>query len=401
MRLRNVILILIAIALIVALVYIIRRRMTANAPPTLPIDLKSFLPAAWTPITPPVQCDFDGDVAGDQEWLVLYRYDKSAANGYGLIGGVIFTQRVDRVPQDPGIQSAYRPAFLIPYKLLPDIYSGKGQGYLGEAGAQVRLWAPGTPDRNAPCRAQEINVFGTNGVYYTRLSVFRWDEASQSYAGQHFAGSARITPNPVAAGDQQLVTTVTTYDRFDDRSLLCQVRRYDRPGSVALPPASLAFTETESAATIDFCYGAPNDPAYPEAVVLAALRSNNPQSSATDTSPTGASFLVQNASLPQELSFLRNAPRDPVRVLVDRHRGLLYQPPSQTPVPYPMQGTAVPNPAPDLWWWSAEQARVETTIVLPNGNQGDYCWTLRNIANTRVLADTHWRIESAVPGFCP
>ena len=105
------------------------------------VDLADTLPDSWFVISGdwPDQCDFDRD--GENEQLVVYRYDPPATPGpsstAGLIGAVIFDSQVNRVPQEPSVESPSRPAFLIPYKLLPDIYADKGQGYLGEADIQV------------------------------------------------------------------------------------------------------------------------------------------------------------------------------------------------------------------------------------------------------------------------
>ncbi len=95
------------------------------------VDLASIIPADWAVQTGmgPAQCDFDGD--GEQEQLLVYTYDPTTVENHSLVGAVIFDSQVNRVPQEPSDESPYRPAILVPYKLLPDIYPEKGQGFPG------------------------------------------------------------------------------------------------------------------------------------------------------------------------------------------------------------------------------------------------------------------------------
>ena len=183
----------------------------------------------------------------------MYRYDPPATPGpsstAGLIGAVIFDSQVNRVPQEPSVESPYRPAFLVPYKLLPDIYTYKGQGYLGEATIQVTP-VPGTSGNASGCLGKEIVITGTNknnsnATPPNFLSIFQWGGEKVGYAGVHYTGNVQIQIAQAATG---AVTGFTTYDRLDDRSALCEVQPYTRD----LPPGMTWETINPEDTSLDF-----------------------------------------------------------------------------------------------------------------------------------------------------
>ena len=101
-------------------------------------------------------------------------------------------------------------------------------------------------------------------------------DASIGYPAAHFVGNARVV-FPAPPGP---ITEVTTYNRLNDRSAVCDVQYYSRsPASTKDRAAAseVQFTRQDAAQTIDFCFGPPNDPAYPEGVVAALLRGNSPK----------------------------------------------------------------------------------------------------------------------------
>ncbi len=225
MKIRNLFIGLVVLAIFAVIGYLLLTQFGRKAEPpmTLPVDLQKMIPRNWTVLENTYKaCDFDGD--GEEEWLVLYRYDTTTALQTGPIGGVIYDARAEAAPLPVGTDTPYRPALLIPYKLLPDLYSGKGQGYLGETKAEVHLYPPAQAGRT--CKVAEIAIRGfSDNAAFSRLSLFRWDGATGGYIGQHFVGNARVVPSDMAAP----ITAVTTYNRLNDRSLLCEVRHYARP----------------------------------------------------------------------------------------------------------------------------------------------------------------------------
>jgi hypothetical protein len=385
--------------------------------PEIPLDLKQIIPSSWIVLSAKsATCDYDHD--GAAEWLIIYRYDQttdpSTQAQFNPIGGVIYDAQVNLVPQAPGNESPYRPAFLIPYKLLPDIYGGKGQGYLGESDVQVYTYP--VPPQGSPCTADETNILGYSGNPFsagsplpTRLSIFRWLGDSVGYSDAHFVGNAQVKATPTFSGP---ITEVVTYNRLNDRSVLCAVQTFTRPAGEAgatLPPG-LEFTEQPALYTIDFCFGAPQDPAYPEGVVVATLRGNNPGATEANAAPTGSSYLTTDAinSLPTQLKSLGETPRTPYPILSVTLPGAL----GINPGPgYPCPASVAPSPGAQtsqpgtpeagVWWCAREQAQVTTEVLLPapegqaqmQDRPRQVVWSLISMANQQTTADVSWRID--------
>ena len=402
---RIIVIVLVSVAAVLILYSCLRSRVAPPGSTDLPLNLQTIIPSTWAVVPNQYKpCDFDGD--GENEYLIIYSYDLSTAPsgllptvtpppvvaGRSLIGGAIYDTQVNRVPQAPGNQSPYRPAFLIPYKLLPDMYGGKGQGYLGQNSVTVNL-VPGVVN-SAPCQAKEITIYGTSyDSLSTNLSIFRWAGDPVGYIAAYFQGDTWLQaygPNR-STQPTSYVVDVYTYDTLNQRSSLCSVQHYTRgydPQNPTVMPPGLEFVEVKTDYTIDFCYGPPKDPAYPEGVVVALLRGQNPDA---NTTPTGSSYFVQGAIVPQELAFLTNAQRTPVRTLSVSAPGSLglYPPQGTQSIWTPTSGT--PSPTPQVWWTSTNTAPVDTEIVV-NGQARQARWTLVSIANEQANSDTHWRI---------
>lgn len=400
---RIVIFVLIAVAgLLLIYSYLSPRVALPVVNAGLPIDLQTMIPGSWKVIPGQFKkCDFDGD--DDIEYLIIYNYDVSAGPitstvpGRSLIGGAIYDTQVNRVPQAPGVEAPYRPAFMVPYKLLPDLYGGKGQGYLGQNRVAVTTLPPTTDP--AKCQAKEIMVSGYSyDDLPTTLSVFRWEGEMIGYVGWHVQGNVRLNTYDAThvTNSGKAVVDVYAYNALNQRSLLCAVRHYRRTPPVTkedLPPG-LDFKEIKDDYTMDFCYGAPKDPAYPEGVVMALLRGQNP----SEGTPTGVSYLTADAqgSLPSELIELKNLKRSDrtIRILSVSAPGTLgWYPPQGNRFEWtPPPGT----PSPQTWWLNSEPPTVvETEIVLNDGTgqTRQARWTLVSMANKKANADTLWRIS--------
>ncbi|MCX7669171.1 MAG: hypothetical protein N2439_03765, partial [Anaerolineae bacterium] len=197
---RIVILVLAAIAGILLLYSSLRPRVPLPTRDTsLPIDLQTIIPTSWKVVPGQYRtCDFDDD--GENEYLVIYSYDAGTVAGRGLLGGVIYDLQVNRPPQAPGVEAPYRPAFMTPYRLLPDMYGGKGQGYLGQNNVVVTLFPPVTDP--AKCRAREIVVYGYSyDTLPTTLSIFRWAGEALGYVGWSVQGNVRLAAFDVEGKD--------------------------------------------------------------------------------------------------------------------------------------------------------------------------------------------------------
>ena len=401
---RIVIFVLIAVAGILLVYSFLRQKVTLPVVNTgLPIDLQTMIPISWKVIPGQFKtCDFDSD--GDNEYLIIYSYDPGAVANRGLIGGVIYDTQVNRVPQAPGVEATYRPAFMVPYKLLPDIYGGKGQGYLGQSGVGVYPLPPIAA--GGKCQAKEILVYGYSyDAFPTILSVFRWEGELIGYVGWHVQGNVRLRAYDAASPDPSKPSAtdnsgtaavgVFAYNQLNQRSLLCAVRHYRRtpPATKTDLPPGLDFKEIKEDYTLDFCYGAPKDPAYPEGIVMALLRGQNPAA----VTPTGGSYLTKDAldALPPELSELKSADRKAIRTLSVSAPGTLgwYPPPGNR---FTWTPTGTPSPTPQTWWLNSEPPTVvETEIVLNDGTgqTRQARWTLVSMANEKANADTLWRIS--------
>jgi len=377
----------IALVVLLAVAFITGRLPRKSQPQDqLAVKLKGVKPPAWRVIPEHfLECDLDGD--GTEEWLMLYYYDETNVPEpmggtkdpiqHTLIGGVVYDMQTDQVLQRVGDQTPYPPGLLIPYKLLPDIYEGKGQGYLGETKATVVLY-PAT-SKNKPCVANEITIAGySNAAWPTRLSIFQWDLLTRRYRVAHFTGNARVVPVPPPSASQQ-VTTVLTYNRLDERSLLCRVHGYTRAG------VGLEFPPDPERYTLDFCFEAPAEPAYPEGVVMALLRGHNPDAA----SPTGASFLTPHGrdSLPSALATLKKERRPAFRIRTVTVPGTVAE---------SGQGERQEKDQ-QLWWWGRESIQVQTDLFV-NGRWRPVVWSLISITSEKMNADSYWRVDKVEIG---
>jgi len=349
----------------------------------IPLDLQTLIPPSWdVQAEPQVTCDFDGD--GADERLLIYRYDaytltlpfKDKPGMFAPFGGVIFDTQADSLPERPESPSPYRGSSIVPYRLLPDFYTGKGQGYLGETGVEV-TYSP-APKAGGPCKVNEINVFGFSGTDLpTRLSIFLWAERAAGYQGEHFAGNARVVWEVNPDVENQILR-VTTYNRLlNHRSLLCDVNSYQRHN-----PGLVVFIPDDSRKTIDFCFGVPDEPVHPEGVVVALLRGDQ-----TFGSPSR--YLLYGAILAPELALLRESTRDAVNIVSvgnpagiepDQERGAWC-------TPEQMEGAGATE-----FWCGRERVRVETRIVL-DGVVRTAEWSLISVARDLPGAELTWRVD--------
>ncbi len=372
----------------------------------LPMNLRSVIPRDWAVMSGwPIECSFDDD--DKTEWLVVYRYDQTEVlqphtNGTkvprGPIGAAIFDAQNNVVPEDVGNPSPYASTFLIPYRLLPDFYDGKGQGYLGETRVEV-VYYPPIP-RDPPCQVDEITVLGyADSPLPTRLSIFRWQDAATGYAGAHFAGDAHVAAT-VPLNGEGTVQAVTTYNRLDNhRSLLCAMRTYERTNQ-----ERVIFTEKPDVFSVDFCFDAPPDPAYPEGVVVAYVRDHDQGARGVAPSfapsPKTNKFLLQAATVPDGI-----APSKQTRIVALTNPASVNRDPAgghactSREVEGGVGPEATPGPTPtpkpnEGWICGRETATVETELVI-GGQVRRVAWQLISIIPEQVNGDIYWRIQTA------
>ncbi|MCB0253002.1 MAG: hypothetical protein H6649_02980 [Caldilineae bacterium] len=318
--------------------------------------LMQTLPDDWTPMTEPAnvngfqEISIDGDEA--DEYLLFFYYDSQDGATNGPIGGIIYDGQDDTAIYDPDtvIPMPMQPlAFFVPYRLLPDWTTGKGQGYLGDKSVNWEV----TPEDQITGFEAELVVqgIGTNGAT-TRLSLFRWLGPKNGYGVTYFQGSYSITMPDWTAGQDQRINTVVTLEAFNDRSKLCNQTYWTRQGT------SAQFFASPS--NITFCLDAiPAQPTYPEAVVLAWLKDQNPEFALTPDAQAELLLVVPN-------------------------------PPEQiVSLDYP--GTATVTGTGNT---TKSTMTVESTIV-QGGVQRVVKWQLREVMAAEGGGTTRWRIELA------
>lgn len=228
----------------------------------------------------------DGDP--EQECLVIYRYNRRADGGGGLLGGVIYDlQRPPEVQAMP-TRAPFRPLSYVPYLLLP---RENGRGFLserpGDWSAMIQVY-----DANGD-GADELVVLGYSGsAFPTYLSIFKWEDARRGYrilttpsaedpvGGPIWGdGGVQITPEGQKTGEggatpgriaQVVAKQRATSPIWYFRSRLCFARKYVWNEAIGrLQPADYYLT---------FCFGRPAtaQPAqesyavwYPEEALLA------------------------------------------------------------------------------------------------------------------------------------
>jgi hypothetical protein len=208
--------------------------------------------------------DADGD--GVEEHLLIFRYNYRQGDkkhpDVGPVGGVIY----DPI-NNPTRESPEKTSDLLSGMLLPDVASGKGEGYLAERRVIPRLCKVkgGSP---------ELVIFGYGSdPWPTALSIFRWDGRRYEVLG-HWEGDGGVSVSPkelvpeagTKVGDTPLncdspVKSVVVRTRLHDRDLLCKEKIYSRGN------AGQRFSS--KGPTIGFCHHVPEHPFYPEGAVVA------------------------------------------------------------------------------------------------------------------------------------
>jgi len=275
----------------------------------LTIDLRDILPTEWVAVGTwkPVNIDADSE----QEYLLFYTYDASkTADGLdiaGPIGGVIYdSQTPASVPANEA--DARPPApWLQPYTLLPSYWRGAGYGFVAppqadpptffevkrvlpdevqntyfetlaaqQIGGATAIPAPATLPAN-----DELVVYGGNSVIggFTHLSIFWWSNPREGYGSAQIAASGGLKVTKWDGGENSSpIRQVRARYPEEDRSQLCKESIWTRfldPDYTSPGAFRPAVYYVEGQRHLIFCYGTPDVPFYPEAVVLAWLLDPN------------------------------------------------------------------------------------------------------------------------------
>lgn len=273
--------------------------------PGLIIDLSDILPEEWQAVSKWEHINIDAD--SEHEYLLFYRYDASTtADGEaisGPIGAVIYDPQTPAGMSEESEESARPPApWLQPYALLPNYWQGSGYGFVApprQSGrpqwSVVQRQEQSETDnryfeilaRDMPSSASEqqgdlpshdeLIVYGGNSPIGgpTYISIFWWSTLSEGYGSTQISapGGLHIEEWDGEPDRSPIRTVRARYPQYE-RSILCKESRFHRrldSENTSEGSFRAAIYYEEGARKLVFCYGIPDAPFYPEAVVLAYL----------------------------------------------------------------------------------------------------------------------------------
>lgn len=306
--LRIIGIVLLVVAILGFFYYLAQRGfdLFAESASTLNIDVRQITPATWTPGPNGLEeVNIDGDP--DIEHVLFYTYDG------GLWGGMVYDgQNRPRGDTDTTAPNQ-APAFLVPYRLLPDYVTTKPSDYLGNDSVVWQdVYVRSDGDLAAPLSVSRdrIQVRGTSSGRITRFSAFWWLEQPRGYGGatastDGWFSLARDNPNTWTAWDEQKpIIQLWAWEPMISRSNICRRVPFTLAGGEQVTPRA-NFSRNDAAADLGFCNGSiPADPAYPEAQILGWLlepNDNRLSPSATNV-PKFTNPQVQILSAPADLN---------------------------------------------------------------------------------------------------
>lgn len=278
--------------------------------PELNIDLGMILPEEWKAVSTWESINIDADA--EEEYLLFYRYDASTtADGEGIggpVGAVIYDSQTPIGMPEESEDSSRPPApRLQPYALLPNYWQGSGFGFVApprqtgrpewfvvrredpretenryfevlaeQMPASVSGQAVGEAPGDLPVH-DELIVYGGKSPIGgpTYISIFWWSTLSEGYGSTQISapGGLHVEEWDGAANASPMRTIRARRPQYD-RSLLCKESRFQRQLDANLTSEGAyraAIRYEEGPRKLVFCYGIPQSPFYPEAVVLAYL----------------------------------------------------------------------------------------------------------------------------------
>ena len=278
--------------------------------PELNIDLGMILPEEWKAVSTWESINIDADA--EEEYLLFYRYDASTTGDgeeiSGPVGAVIYDSQTPIGMPEESEDSSRPPApRLQPYALLPNYWQGSGFGFVApprqtgrpkwfvvrredpretenryfevlaeQRPASVSGQAVGEAPGDLPAH-DELIVYGGNSPIGgpTYISIFWWSTISEGYGSTQISapGGLHVEEWDGAADSSPMRTVRARYPQYD-RSLLCKESRFERlvdPNFASTGAYRAAIYYEEGPRKLIFCYGIPQSPFYPEAVVLAYL----------------------------------------------------------------------------------------------------------------------------------
>ena len=281
------------------------RRLSAAQTPADEPQLLNTLPASWNPVEFPAgwlrqttiwqTVNIDGDAP--LEYILFFTYDN------GQVGAVIYDEQIGptQVTSPTPVPLPNQPSGLyMPYRLEPSFWTGAGSvGYIAPPGTgsdgieiiQVQRTtsgpgaAPATGAASAEATTDELIING-GGPPQTVLTVVWWQNPYNGYGITQIAATGGLV-RPTRQGKDgqgpiESITGLTPLIGLLARSVLCAEKLYMRADATeydyVVPPvyrSAVKYVATNHG--IIFCAAPPPYPFYPEGVVLAFLRPENPE----------------------------------------------------------------------------------------------------------------------------
>ena len=302
----------------------------------LNINLAEIKPDEWLPYTNDqikglvrinIDTRWENDVLIDDEdeWLLFYHYDLNQERVTSQLGGVIY----DAQNRPRGIDSIaipdQSPAYLVPYRLLPDYHLPKTSSYLGDDDVeykQIAVHIKGENPRNQEPLADRLMVRGVNRGRYNRFAIFWWANEETGYGAAYAYTPGWFSLNekdPSAVWDAwesgKYIQELWSWEPRYDRSNLCRREQWQLTDGEYPQFVPRSDHDQFYRGEITFCNGQPPVvPAFPEAQVLAYLQDwkserlasvdiHNPKSPKVDLNiPHYNEIEVLEISVPKELN---------------------------------------------------------------------------------------------------
>ncbi len=235
----KVMLLLLVAAVLFLAVRHFRGRLWSFEGQAVPQLAKQIMPSNWDLVS-----WYEGNLDSDQatEYLIVYRFDqpltdprqaRKAGKAYPL-GAFVLEEKKNIRPETmhPGVPN--EPANVISYRLLPDLYPGKGIGGIGRSKVVPALYTKGKPP--------EIGLFGYDyKPWVTTFSLYRWEGNGYRMIGR-WEGDEGVSvvpqdaqprapgrrPHTFAEIKNAFVEQVISHQKFPGRSSLCKESRFSR-----------------------------------------------------------------------------------------------------------------------------------------------------------------------------
>jgi len=211
----------------------------------LNVNLEEIMPSEWLPYTNDqikglvrinIDTNWEEDELKDEEeeWLLFYHYDLSADKNTSQLGGVIYDAQNRPRGDDSIAIPDQSSAYLVPYRLLPDYFLPKTNGYLGDDAIdykQIAVQIKGSV--NDTPLTDRLLVRGYSRGRINRYSIFWWINEEKGYGAAYASTPGWFSLNRNNPGDwgdwnvDKYIEPLWSWDPEYDRSNLCRREKWE------------------------------------------------------------------------------------------------------------------------------------------------------------------------------